>query len=355
MQNRVEISGRGGGKPVRVRARSAEKTRSPATPAQSRREAAAPGIPLTIRNLVSLWLALSLNRVKLSSYERYRHLAEQHILPGLGKLDVSELTVERLNEFTREKQERGRIDGSGGLSAKTVSDILVILRSSIKLAMREYGVRVDAGVMDVRPVRSAVRRVEVFSQRETERITTALKEEPRLHTAGFLLCLETGLRLGELCALRWGDIDFDEGLLSVRRTVLRVDHSGETRLEVQAPKTENSERVVPLTKKLLTLLRMFRKGHDEDEYVFTGSKDRPMEPRTMQYRFEFFLKKQGIRPRGFHTLRHSFATRCVERGVDVKTLSEVLGHSNVQTTLQMYVHPSMDQKRKSVESASSMK
>ena len=309
---------------------------------------------MTMKELVELWLALSLNRVKLSSYERYCHLARRHILPALGAEHVSALTAERLADFVREKQESGRIDGSGGLSPKTISDILVIVKSSLKLAMREYGVRIDAGAVDVRASKARLNRIEVFSHRETERIIAAVRAAPTLGNAAFLVSLEAGLRLGEVCALKWGDIDFDEGTLCVRRTVLRVERQGGTALQVQAPKTETSERAVPLTKKLLSMLRRLRRGSAED-YIFTGRPDRPMEPRTMQYRFSRFLKAQGIRPRGFHTLRHSFATRCVENGVDVKTLAEILGHSNVQTTLQMYVHPSMDQKRRSLERASSMK
>lgn len=165
----------------------------------------------------------------------------------------------------------------------------------------------------------------------------------------FLLRLETGIRLGEVCALRWSDVDFTSGLLHIRRTAYRINYGGRTELVTQTPKTDNSLQTIPLTAKMLSILRSFRAG--ENDYLFTGS-DKPMEPRTLQYRFQKFLKELGISSRNFHILRHSFATRCIDCGMDIKSLPEILGHANVQVTLQMYVHPSMDSKRSALEAAS---
>ena len=311
---------------------------------------------MTVRELSAQWLAGCRPDIKFSTYERYRHLLEKHILPELGDLMIHELTAEKLRGFLTDKRTNGRLDGTGGLAQKTVNDIHVLIKSMIKFSVREYDAHVDRKLSDVKisSKGSGQRKIEVFSEQETASITAKILDKPSLPLMGFLLSLDIGLRLGEICALKCSDFNFQEGKLRIRRTVIRINHGGSTTLEVQLPKTENSEREVPLTAKLISLLRGIRRDWNADEYLFTGKRDTPLEPRTMQYRFQHFLEGLDIRVRGFHTLRHSFATRSVERGVDTKTLAEILGHSNVQTTLQMYVHPSMDMKRRSVELASAI-
>ena len=309
---------------------------------------------VTFKDLTAGWLEHCRVNVKLSTYERYRILVERHIVPVLGRLLIRELTAEKLREYLEEKRSRGRLDGRGGLAPKTVNDIHVIIKSVIKYAVREFDYHVDRKLSDIRLPKRAAHKIEVFSENETGKITERILEKPDISGLGILLSLDTGLRLGEICALKWSDIDFDEQALSVRRTAIRINHGGSTTLEIQLPKTENSERKIPLTAHYLSLLKSCEDCHGTDEYIFSRKPDRPLEPRTMQYRFHRFLANLNIRIRGFHTLRHSFASRSVERGVDIKTLSEILGHSNVQTTLQMYTHPSIDTKRRSMELASVM-
>ena len=164
---------------------------------------------------------------------------------------------------------------------------------------------------------------------------------------GVLLTAYTGLRLGELCGLQWQDVDAGAGLLHIQRTVERIAQTGgKTCLTVQPPKTENSERWVPIPKEMLRMLQTARK--QPDSYLLTG-RERVPDPRTCQYRYKALLERCGVRYRNFHCLRHSYATRCVERGVDVKSVSELLGHADVRTTLRLYVHSSMDYKRRAVE------
>lgn len=188
-----------------------------------------------------------------------------------------------------------------------------------------------------------------FSQLESQRITAAVLKKLDRSSLGYLLCLETGLRLGEVCALRWSDIDLAEGVLRVQRTVYRINYGKRTELVLQTPKSENSVRAIPLTAKMLSVLRQMK--DKKDCCLLTGT-ERPLEPRTMQYRFRRFLERNNLPLRNYHVLRHSFATRCIEGGMDIKSLSEILGHANVQTTLQMYVHPSMASKRAAMEAAS---
>lgn len=166
-----------------------------------------------------------------------------------------------------------------------------------------------------------------------------------------LLCLFTGLRLGELCALKWSDVDWENSTLTVNRTVQRLYVEGYKTLTVlkeTLPKSEYSRREVPLSDAVLEILEKLR---NDREYVF--GEDRPLEPRTVQYHFKKILKEAGMEDKNFHVLRHTFSTNCIERGVDVKSLSEILGHSDVQITLNRYVHPSMDAKRRHMNNLSS--
>lgn len=264
----------------------------------------------------------------------------------MGLHRVCDLTEDILNAFVEKKLKFGRLDGKGGLSAKTVNDICVLVKSALKLARRKFQY---AGAEEFRAPLTKQKPMEVLCEWESRRISAAVLRAPTPSNAAFLLCLETGIRLGEVCALRWSDVDFTSGLLHIRRTAYRINYGGRTELVIQTPKTDNSRRTIPLTAKMLSVLRSFRAG--ENDYLFTGS-DKHMEPRTMQYRFQKFLKELGISHRNFHILRHSFATRCIDCGMDIKSLSEILGHANVQVTLQMYVHPSMDSKRSALETAS---
>lgn len=300
---------------------------------------------LTVNELLALWQAEN-SQIKATSRERYRALIELHIQPELGARKVRELNEEVLDAFVRKKLKSGRLDGRGGLAPKTVRDICIVMKSALKLAKRKYRYSGDGGI-NAPAIRQ--KQVEVFSQLESQRITAAVLKKLDRSSLGYLLCLETGLRLGEVCALRWSDIDLAEGVLRVQRTVYRINYGKRTELVLQTPKSENSVRAIPLTAKMLSVLRQMK--DKKDCCLLTGT-ERPLEPRTMQYRFRRFLERNNLPLRNYHVLRHSFATRCIEGGMDIKSLSEILGHANVQTTLQMYVHPSMASKRAAMEAAS---
>lgn len=308
------------------------------------------GCTMTVKALIDCWVASSYD-IKPSSRERYRLLIDKHIVPELGDLRVCDVTAEMLSQFVEKKLQNGRLDGRGGLAPKTVNDIFVIIKSALKLAKRKYNFK-GTELDEVKSPTVKGRKIEVFGENETKILAEAIITAPTATNLSILMCLEAGLRLGEVCALKWTDIDFADGVLHIRRTALRINYGGNTRLVIQTPKSDASERVIPLTAKLLSLLGTIRNDADSDTYVLTGDSRKPMEPRTMQYRFRKLLKTLGIKYRSFHATRHSFATRCVERGIDAKSLSEVLGHANVKTTLQMYVHPSMETKRQYMEYAS---
>lgn len=311
------------------------------------------GCTMTVKELLACWSNANAYKIKASSRERYRLLIENHIIPELGDFQVCDLTAETLSSFIDAKLKSGRLDGRGGLSPKTVNDICVIIKSAIKLAKRKYSYH-GAELDEVKAPAFKSKKIEVFGENETHIISAAVLANPSITNLSFLLCMETGLRLGEICALKWSDFDFSDGVVHIQRTASRINYGGKTQLIVQTPKSEMSERVVPLTAKILSMLKSARICSDSDSYILTNSPDKVMDPRTMQYRFRSFLKSLGLRTRGFHAMRHSFATRCVEHGIDAKSLSEVLGHASVKTTLQMYVHPSMKSKRQFMEAASAI-
>ena len=293
---------------------------------------------LTVKSLLDTWLLRKASNVKESSYQCYAALIEKHILPVLGQMSASAVTESCLNSFVTDKLNHGRLNGKGGLSKKTVNDILFILKSALSASvLLDY--------KEIRAPRHHQAVIETFDEWETERIRQAALQDGTLFTLPYLLCLSTGLRLGELCAVRWEDVDLEKRLILVRRTVLRLKCGDHTELVIQTPKTECSERRAPLSLELTKSLAKLRNNAPGDAYVLTGQIDKPLEPRALQYRFAAFLKANHIRYRNFHVLRHTFATRCIARGMDPKMLSILLGHANVRTTLQLYVHPTLDQMR----------
>ena len=186
---------------------------------------------------------------------------------------------------------------------------------------------------------------------EQAKLENVLLENREPFHIGILLTLYAGLRIGELCALQWKDIRLEEGTVHIERTLLRIQdrshqHSHRTRILIDRPKTESSIRTIPLPSTLIDVLRSCRQ--DEDCYLLSGTRQF-IEPRLCLSRYKTLLRHAGLNAYTFHTLRHTFATRCVENGFDAKSLSEILGHANVNTTLQRYVHPTTEQKRRQME------
>ena len=313
---------------------------------------ALPICTLTVKLIMEAWLSIRATEIKESSYQRYWMLIDKHIVPRLGSLRVNALTAKILSDFIKDLQQSGRRDGKGGLSEKTVSDILCVLRSALRLAGRKYAVNDDC-LFEVKAPAPRNKPLETMCDEECLELTHAVLATPDLSGAAYLLGLNFGLRIGEVCGLKWSDIDVSKRELTVNRTVLRIKAGSRTKVVVQTPKTDSSVRVLPLTAEMLYLLSGLRNTKNDDAFILSG-KTRPMEPRALQYRFRVFQERNGLERRNYHSLRHTFATRSIERGYDAKALSELLGHKNVRTTLQLYVHPTMQHKRKIVEALSSM-
>lgn len=304
---------------------------------------------ITYGTLLEDWLETIRIEVKESTYSRYVFLIDRHIKPELGKIRLAKLTAAKIEYFIYQKLQDGRLDGKGGLSPKTVSGLVSVIRLSLIFAEnRNYGCMKTASVKNPRQTPS---RMQILSEEEQKKLESCIMERFDTIHMGILVSLYTGLRIGEICALRWGDIDEEGGTLTVQRTLMRIQNTDEikfakTKLIMDTPKTECSSRMIPIPSFLSKVLEMNRKR--DSAYILTGS-ERYLEPRRYYSKYKKILEECGLQRFTYHTLRHTFATRCIENGFDLKSLSEILGHANVSTTLQRYVHPSMNLKRRHME------
>lgn len=288
----------------------------------------------SVGEIINLWLSDVRLKVKESTYANYAMKLKKHILPCFAGLKYDMLTAQRLNEFICCKQD-------SGLSAKYISDIVIILKSAAKFVSKNYGYVNRIEYVTLPKSKEKAEKI-LLDKSEQNQLRTALINNSTPSDTGILLASVTGIRIGELCALKWSDIDFEKGILTVRRTVQRVmKDGGGTKLAITSPKSDKSRREVPLPDFIIPILKANRSA--SGNYILSGS-EKLTEPRTMQYRFKSLLKKLNLPEVNFHSLRHMFATNCISVGFDVKTLSEILGHSSVETTLNRYVHSSIEQK-----------
>lgn len=303
------------------------------------------------KNILKKWLEITRPTIKEQTYHRYRDLIAKHILPSIGYIPVKEIDADHLNRFVDEKLHSGRLDGSGGLSAASVKLLLSIIHAALAYAIEENEREALCGKIQMPSASKRI--IEVFTVQEQRKLENFLETDMDDRKFGILLALHTGMRLGELCGLRWSDIDFHASVITIQRTVQRIkctkqDAKSQTVLMAGSPKTDTSYRVVPIPPYLQEEFYQ-RYCCAQGEHVICGNAYPFMDPRTYQYCFRSYLKKCGLAQRNFHVLRHTFATRCMEVGMEVKTLSELLGHANVNTTLNLYVHSSLDSKRRQMQ------
>lgn len=304
---------------------------------------------ILVSQIMMEWLDSRRDAVKESTYAHYKNLAGTHILPKLGRIPLGSLTPENINQFLKVLLSSGRIDGKGGLSPKTVADIRSVLLLALEYARSSQYPCPDLGkIFSPHVTRPEMK---VLTLEQQEKLENYLFRNPGPMELGILITLYGGLRIGELCALQWRDIHFESGTLQVSKTILRIqkedrDKGKKTQVLISRPKTDSSNRLIPLPGFLLEFLRNFRQG--SEVYLITGTKFY-LEPRMCLEKYKKILKKAGLESHTFHTLRHTFATRCVEKGFDPKSLSEILGHANINTNLQNYVHPSIDLKKEQMD------
>ena len=296
----------------------------------------------TINQITEEWKEEKKKYVKKSTYAAYQLLIQNHIKPYFG--DLYEVNEEKVQQFVFDKLD-------AGLSEKTIRDIIIVLKMILKFGIKngylEY-IQIDAKF----PSKQEKKDLDVLSNADQKKFMEHLRNNFTFKNLGIFICLSTGMRIGEICGLRWCDVDTVEGVIKVRHTLQRIYIiEGETRhteLLLDTPKTANSVRDIPMSSELLKMLKSLNKVVNENYYVISND-IKPIEPRTYRNYYKKLCKQLDIPELKFHGLRHSFATRCIESKADYKTVSVLLGHSNISTTLNLYVHPNKEQKKKTID------
>lgn len=295
------------------------------------------------------WLASCKTKVKESTYIKYEAILRKHIKCKIGDCyprTLSESLIDMLTEELLFEDE---------LSPKTVKDILIVLRSILKFADKRY-----PGIfprVDITYPKDTAKEMRVMSKEEQARLVSYLLDDIDACKFGILLALLTGLRIGEVCALRWDSISLKDQTISIFETMQRIkdmneDSGHKTKLLIGTPKSDKSRRVIPMSDEAVELCRRMN-PNSPTAFILSGTNEY-VEPRTLQYRMKKITKECGLDGVHFHTLRHTFATRCVEAGFEIKSLSEVLGHANTTITLNRYVHSSLELKRDNMNKLSMM-
>ncbi|MBO5156783.1 MAG: site-specific integrase [Prevotella sp.] len=295
----------------------------------------------TIREIAVAWKEYKLPYVKQSTMAAYVLILENHIIPCFG--DSDSLHEKEVQAFVLQKLEKG-------LSIKSVKDILIVLKMVMKFGVKNEWMNYYE--WDIKyPTTSASKELEVLSVAHHRAILNYIQSHFTFTGLGIYISLSTGLRIGEICALKWSDVNVADGTITVSRTIERIyiieGEKKHTELVINTPKTQNSCRAIPMSKELLAMIKPLKKVVNDDFYVLTND-EHPTEPRTYRNYYNKLMAKLGIPKLKYHGLRHSFATRCIEAGCDYKTVSVLLGHSNISTTLNLYVHPNMEQKKRCI-------
>lgn len=306
---------------------------------------------ISFREVLFLWLDARKTNYKKQTYSRYRYIIETHIIPIFGTMHPEKITTQHINDFITMKRINGRLDGKGGLSASYIQTISFILLSALNYAAQKR--YCPPFIERITKPPKTKKHLQVLTRHEQQLLEDYLLATLDSRKAGILLTLYTGVRLGELCGLKWEDVDFNNGTLHICQTVERIEDydrqasDPKTRLIISEAKTLSSNRLIPLSQKTLALLARLKQNNAA--FILPGLHNEYMDPRTLQYSFKQYLKACQLRTVKFHTLRHTFATRCMESGMDIKTLSELLGHANATITMNIYIHSTMEHKKEKME------
>ena len=297
---------------------------------------------MVIKEVAELWKADKKQYVKESTYSAYCLLVVNHIIPYFG--DKEEFVEDDVQKFVLDSL-------NTGLSEKTTKDIVVVIKMVQKFGAKKNLMKLNP-IDIIYPMTSSKKELKVMSKDNQKKLLNYLNDNFSFKNLGITICLCTGLRIGELCALRWCDFDLDQKILKIRHSLQRIyiidGNEKYTKIKVDKPKTKESNRDIPLTNGLYTIIKPLLKVVKLTNYVLSNDEN-PIEPRTYRNYYKKILKKLEIPYLKFHGLRHSFATRCIESKNSVKTVSVILGHANITTTLNLYVHPNNDEKKRCIE------
>lgn len=303
---------------------------------------------LSFQEIASLWKTNKRQWIKDSSYAAYAQIIKTHLNPSFG-------TFDKIDEACVQNYVNSKL--SSGLSVKTVKDTLVVLKMVLsygeklgEIGQVKFKIHFPTSVKRKSPV-------VILSPVEQRKLYLYLHRNLSPRNIGILICLYTGVRIGEICALQWKDIDLLNGTINISKTIQRIWLSDDTEkinhLVIGPPKTSTSAREIPISHNLMKILRPLKRMVDDDFFVISG-KETPIEPRYYRDYFRKILLNLGMQPVRFHALRHSFATRCIESKCDYKTVSAILGHASLSTTMDLYVHPGINDKKQCIEKMARM-
>jgi len=308
---------------------------------------------ISFKEVALAWLETIKPQLKKSSIVKYTNILVTYIFPHFGEDVIQTITRENIIDFSNTLLFSGGQKGEG-LSPKTVNSVISVLKSIFEYAKQHENIEV-ASIRNL-SVRQPQKPMRIFSLDEQQKLAGFLSENLTLVNLGILLCMYTGIRLGEVCALKWEDIHFNEQYLHISKTMQRIQNKEsneqKTSIMISEPKSECSIRNIPLPDRLFQMIVSVK--CPGNTYFLTGLTTAFIEPRTLQNRFKSIIKTCDIKDANFHSLRHTFATRCIEVGFDVKSLSEILGHASVNITMNRYVHPSMELKQRNMNMLSDL-
>ena len=296
---------------------------------------------LTFEDVFYMWLEYKKSEIKKSTYSTYLYNVTKYLFPKLKELTLKKIEKYNFNELANEL--------SKDLSPKKTRDILCNLKAILSFIEEEFDCKID--FRKIKGPKLVAKPTVILSDREIKKLERYCLELNTLRSIGIIICLNTGLRIGEVCALKWENIDLDRREIYIKKTLQRVycDKAlKKTEIIVDTPKTQTSIRTIPISNKLYEVLIPLKNKYKSEEFFLTGS-EKSIEPKAYRNVFKDYLKKTKIKSHRFHILRHTFATKCIENGMDIKSLSEILGHSSVEITLNKYVHSSYKVKKKYLE------
>ena len=300
------------------------------------------------KDVLREWILSKKKYIKESTYTYYLYEIENYIIPVLGEYKISEINEKCIQEAVLHWQQYGGKEKQS-LKKSTVQNLVTLIKQVMRYAVKEGGCKENPLEIHFIPTQVEQKK-NVFTLEEQHLIMNTICKTPNFREFGIFLCLNSGLRIGDLCALQWTDIDFQNRVVHITKTMQRIYNkrsNPKTKIIISAPKTRTSVREIPLSGNTMNLIKQLPSLNVQG-YILTNS-NRYMEPRAIRKYYNNFLLKLGIQPINFHCLRHTFATRCIENGANYKTVSELLGHSSINTTLNLYVHPPISEKRKCVE------
>ena len=300
-----------------------------------------------LSEIVALWKEDKRQYVKRSTFSAYTLLIENHILPSFGNKTLIE--EQNVQSFVFRELDKG-------VSHKTIKDILIVLKMILRFGVKNK--LIEYRQIDIKfPTERDKHSIDILSRSHHRQIMEYIQSHFTFKNLGIYICLSAGIRIGEICALTWEDLDIENGIIHVQKTIQRIyiveEDRKHTEIILDTPKTKNSIREIPMTRDLLKMIRPLKKVVNDRFYVLTNEAT-PTEPRTYRNYYKQFMQTLGLPAMKFHGLRHSFATRCIESKCDYKTVSVLLGHSNISTTLNLYVHPNLEQKKRCMEQMSKL-